>query len=235
MICAAHVWIARDWGVSLTRYTQLWQVSVEISVRLLVPYAREGHIPHRGWRCAPTLWGTSLRCSPSRTVLPGEIPDSATAGSPGEWIVSTRVLGAGPAKSSPRARVARPCLAQPVRDPPTCAPLPPRIAGSVQAARDNTVAIVTLRRYGHLDGVHRYQFCTARLYYDCILPVICEGWEACVWVPRLRFGPIGKIARVDRSPDPAGACQRRLKAIGKKKKKKTQTASSVSQHCCQVV
>ena len=66
-------------------------------------------------------------------------------------------------------------------------------------------AIGTLRRYGHLDGVHRYQFCTARLYYDCILPVICEGWEAYVRVPRLRFGPIGKIARVDRSPDPVGA------------------------------
>ena len=56
-----------------------------------------------------------------------------------------------------------------------------------------------------LDGVHRYHFCTARPYYDCILPVFCGGWgvrgcvdPAAAWASSQRGG-------ICSTPTPVGA------------------------------
>ena len=64
-----------------------------------------------------------------------------------------------------------------------------------------------------LDGVHRYHFCTARPYYDCILPVFRGGWGvrvcadlAAAWASSQRGGicstptPVGAASAVEEWP-----------------------------------
>jgi hypothetical protein len=73
-----------------------------------------------------------------------------------------------------------------------------------------------------LDGVHRYHFCTARPYYDCILPVFCGGWGCgCVWT-WLRLGRLHSAA-VYAVPLPPWGCIGGLKDGPEKQTKQKET------------
>ena len=97
----------------------------------------------------------------------GQIPDSATVGprdTPGPQRKATVWMRAAACVCVLRARSLVPARALPPSRLFRCpaalgfarAPPPPRLAGSVQAALDVRRHFGTLRRYGHLDGVHSY-------------------------------------------------------------------------------
>ena len=142
-------------------------------------------MPHRDPRRA-LLHARAL--SHERTILPGADPGLCHRNCLGvidvgrvSWAPSAKVVGRThpPSLRSPRSFCCRPRL----RSVSTPSPSPPHCPQEVCKPRLITMAIGSLRRYGHLVGVHRYHLCTARHHYDCMLPVDCVGVGVSAWVP----------------------------------------------------